>query len=65
MYDEGTPMQSRTPARPVRNSERLIFRCSSKIATAIRAAAEREEATPSELVRRIVRERLLTQSASA
>lgn len=58
-------MQSRTPARPVRNPERLIFRCSTKLADAIRVAADQEEATPSEIVRRIIRERLFAQSASA
>lgn len=45
--------------RPARLPERYQFRCSSRLADAIRAAAEREEATPSELVRRIVRERLV------
>lgn len=52
-------MDDHTTKRSIRLPERHQFRCSAKLANAIRAVAEREEATPSELVRRIVRERLL------
>jgi hypothetical protein len=48
-----------TQSRPVRLPERLAFRCSTRLAEAIRQAAEEEDASPSDLVRRIVNERLV------
>jgi predicted HicB family RNase H-like nuclease len=44
--------------RPILLPERLMFRCSKDLARLIRLAAAEQEVSPSELTRRIVRDRL-------
>jgi hypothetical protein len=43
---------------------RVAFLCSAKLADAIRSIADQEESTPSDLVRRIVNERLVAGARS-